>query len=117
MRLEEHGLRWSHAPAVLGHPLPDGRWALQVRDRHQTAQWMEDDTPGDGEAWLDLCARWDSIGDAVIEALLTPLPPVKGGLKALARLRSAGGLDFVKLLLTPMGALGRERFSGDLPAP
>src|SRR5690349_23989277 len=22
--LEEHGLRWLHAPAVLGHPFPDG---------------------------------------------------------------------------------------------
>ena len=22
--LEEHGLRWRHAPAVLGHPFPDG---------------------------------------------------------------------------------------------
>ena len=37
LRLEEHGLRWSHAPAVLGHPLPDGRWALQLRDREATA--------------------------------------------------------------------------------
>ena len=27
-RLEEHGLTWRHAPAVLGHPTPDGRWAL-----------------------------------------------------------------------------------------
>jgi phytoene dehydrogenase-like protein len=115
MRLEEHGLRWSHAPAVLGHPLQDGRWALQVRDRHQTARWMDEDTPGDGEAWLDLCERWDHIGDAVVEALLTPLPPVKGGLKALTRLRSAGGLDFVKLMLTPMAALHRDRFTGDLP--
>jgi len=116
MRLEEHGLRWSHAPAVLGHPLTDGRWALQVRDRDRTAQWMEDDTPGDGEAWLALCERWDTVGDDVIEALLTPLPPLKAGLKTFAKLPRVGGLDFVKLLLTPMAALGRERFSGDLPA-
>ena len=26
--LERHGLIWRHAPAVLGHPFPDGTWAL-----------------------------------------------------------------------------------------
>ena len=29
----DHGLAWRHAPAVLGHPLPDGSWALLHRDR------------------------------------------------------------------------------------
>ena len=33
--LEEHGLVWRHAPAVLGHPLPDGSWALLDRDRER----------------------------------------------------------------------------------
>ena len=32
-----HGLRWRHAPAVLGNPLPDGRWALLQHDREATA--------------------------------------------------------------------------------
>ena len=31
--LEQHGLVWRHAPAVLGHPMPDGEWALLHRDR------------------------------------------------------------------------------------
>ena len=113
--LEEHGLRWSRAPAVLGHPFPDGRWALQVQDREATTQMMDADRPGDGEAWLDLCDRWDRIGEAVIEGLLTPLPPVRAGAKALRRLPQVGGLDFVRLMLTPAGELGRGRFAGDLP--
>ncbi len=44
--LEEHGLRWRHAPAVLGHPTADGRWALLHRDRELTASWMDADCPG-----------------------------------------------------------------------
>src|SRR5215217_4802010 len=29
LHLERHGLQWSHAPAVLGHPRgPDAEWAL-----------------------------------------------------------------------------------------
>ena len=37
MRLEEHGLRWVHAPAVLGHPIPGKGWAILHRDREVTA--------------------------------------------------------------------------------
>src|SRR3954462_7460635 len=41
LHLEEHGLRWTHAPAVLGHPLPGGEWALLHRDRQVTASLLE----------------------------------------------------------------------------
>ncbi|MEU5248982.1 FAD-dependent oxidoreductase, partial [Streptomyces asoensis] len=31
LRLHEHGLRWSHAPSVLAHPLTDGGCAVLDR--------------------------------------------------------------------------------------
>ncbi|MDQ3886461.1 MAG: FAD-dependent oxidoreductase, partial [Actinomycetota bacterium] len=37
LELERYGLRWSHAPAVLAHPLPEGGCALLHRDLDQTA--------------------------------------------------------------------------------
>ncbi|MDQ4055393.1 MAG: NAD(P)/FAD-dependent oxidoreductase [Actinomycetota bacterium] len=114
--LEEHGLTWRHAPAVLGHPTVDGDWALQHRDRELTASWMDAAHPGDGSAWLDLCTVWDRIGDQVVGALLSPFPPVKSGLSALARLRRAGGLDLVRTFLTPVTQLGRQHFRGPAPA-
>jgi phytoene dehydrogenase-like protein len=80
--LEDHGLRWVHAPAVVGHPRSDGSWALLHRDRHVTAQLMEEQHPGDGDGWLRLCADWDRIGDHIITALLSPFPPVRAGLGA-----------------------------------
>jgi phytoene dehydrogenase-like protein len=114
-RLEEHGLAWTHAPAVLGHPFPDGTWGLLHRERDVTARLMEEQHAGDGEAWLALCALWDRIGDQLVGALLTPFPPVRHGLATLARLRSVGGLDFVKLLLTPATEVGTTRFHGASP--
>ena len=33
LHLEDHGLVWRHAPAVLGHPRPDGSWAMLLRDQ------------------------------------------------------------------------------------
>jgi phytoene dehydrogenase-like protein len=113
LRLEEHGLRWRHAPAVLGHPRPDGSWALLHRDRDVTARLLDRAEPGDGSAWLELCDQWDRIGEHVVGGLVTPFPPVRSGLKALARLRSVGGLDFVKTMLTPAADLGRSLFAGE----
>jgi phytoene dehydrogenase-like protein len=113
--LEEHGLVWQHAPAVLGHPTRDGQWAMLHRDRDITASLMDRQHAGDGEAWLELCSRWDRIGDQLVQALLSPFPPVKNGLGAVARLRSVGGLDFVRMMLTPAAELGLTRFGGSSP--
>jgi len=113
--LEDHGLRWRHAPAVLGHPTPDGAWAILHRDRDRTAQGLDAQHAGDGAAWLELCERWDRIGDDLVGGLTTPFPPVRSGLKALTRLRAAGGLDLVRLLLTPAADIGRTHFGGRGP--
>lgn len=111
--LEEHGLRWRHAPAVVGHPLPDGTWGILHRDRDVTAGLLEEHHAGDGEAWLATCEQWDRIGDAVVRALLTPFPPVRAGLSALTRLRGAGGVDLVRDLLTPARRLAEHRFGSE----
>ncbi len=112
-RLEEHGLVWRHAPGVLGHVRGDGSWALLHRDRDRTAKLLEEDTPGDGDAWLDLCGLWDRVGDQVVHALLTPFPPVRAGLALLGRLPGAGGLDVVRTFLTPAADPTLWPFRGD----
>ena len=82
--LERFGLEWEHAPAVLGHPTPDGRWALLHRDREVTAAGLEGSGhAGDGEAWLELCRLWDQIGDPLVRAVVMPFPPVRGGGSAI----------------------------------
>ncbi|MVA76881.1 FAD-dependent oxidoreductase [Auraticoccus sp. F435] len=101
LRLEEHGLRWRRAPAVLGHPRPDGSWAVLHPDREVTAAGMDAQHPGDGDRWLELCRQWDAVGDELVQALTTPFPPLRHGLGVLARLPRAGGLPFVRTLLTP----------------
>lgn len=111
--LDRHGLIWSHAPAVAGTPFTDGRWALLRRDKHDTASGLDALAPGDGDAYLELCRAWERIGDQVVGAMLTPFPPVKHGLGALAKLPSVGGLSFVRTLLSPLRSLVDERFSGE----
>jgi phytoene dehydrogenase-like protein len=115
LHLERHGLTWSHAPAPLGHPMPDGSWAMIQGDRADTARGLDELHPGDGQAWLDLCADWDRVGDSIVRALMHPFPPVRHGVGTLARLRGVGGLSFVKELLTPVVGMGRARFGGEAP--
>jgi phytoene dehydrogenase-like protein len=113
--LEDHGLRWVHAPAVLGHLQQDGSWAILHRDREVTAALMDEQHSGDGAEWIALCQEWDRIGDQLINALLAPFPPVRAGLAALTRLPSVGGLDFIRSALSPAIDLGRARFGGESP--
>ena len=110
--LEDHGLVWEHAPAVLGHPLRDGSWGLLHRDREVTAALAEERHAGDGEAWLELCRTWDHVGGPLIEGLLTPFPPVRPLPRGLVGLWRGGGLGLVKELLTPAAELVASRFGG-----
>jgi len=98
LHLEDHGLVWRHAPAVLGTPFDDGSWALLHRDRNETAAGLDAHAAGDGAEWLGLVQSWDAIGTELVAALLSPFPPVRHGLGAALRLRKAGGLGFLQLL-------------------
>lgn len=110
--LEGEGLRWSHAPHVLAHPLRDGRCAVLNRDRRVTAANLDDFASGDGAAWLHLCELWDGLADDLLEALFTPFPPVRAGARLVARLRAAGGLRLARRMLLPARRFGEEEFAG-----
>jgi phytoene dehydrogenase-like protein len=112
LELEKHGLTWVHAPAVLGNPLPDGGWAVLHRDRADTAADLERQAPGDGEAWMTLCRQWDEVGDAVVGALLSPMPPLRQGARVLSRLRRTDGPGLLRMLARPARSLCQEVFSG-----
>lgn len=112
--LERHGLRWRHAPAVLGHFHPDSdSWGILHRDREVTAGSLDEHNPGDGEAWLSLCETWDAVGEALVDSLLSPFPPVRAGLRTARRLPRGGGIDLIRTLLMPAADLAAERFSGE----
>ncbi|MGC1213023.1 MAG: NAD(P)/FAD-dependent oxidoreductase [Micromonospora sp.] len=113
LRLEEHGLEWSHAPAPLAHLLPDDRAVVLSRDLAETAVSVERFAPGDGAAWRALVQRWDRHGDAVLDAMFSPFPPVRAGTRLLARLGPAEAIRFARFATLPVRRLGREQFRGE----
>ncbi|MGW1835102.1 phytoene desaturase family protein [Streptomyces sp. NPDC002067] len=113
LRLDTCGLRWSHAPRVLAHPLPDGRCAVLERDVTDTARGLDGFAAGDGAAWRRLYGIWDRVGQDLTGALFAPFPPVRAGVRLLARLRLAGGVRLARTLLLPVRRLGEEEFRGE----
>ncbi|GAA1787627.1 NAD(P)/FAD-dependent oxidoreductase [Planosporangium flavigriseum] len=113
LRLDEYGLRWTNAPHVLAHLLPDGRAAVLDRDLDVTAASLEEFAPGDGRRWRSEYARWAEVSDELLGALLTPFPPVRPGLALYRRLRTAGLLRLARWFLLPARILGEEMFEGE----
>ncbi|WP_217254852.1 NAD(P)/FAD-dependent oxidoreductase [Streptomyces sp. AC602_WCS936] len=113
LRLQDHGLRWAHAPHVLAHPLTDGTCAVLDRDVTVTAASLDAFAPGDGAAWDRLHAVWDRYRADLLDALFTPFPPVRAGARLALRLRGGGGLRLARTMVLPVRRLGEEEFRGE----
>jgi phytoene dehydrogenase-like protein len=111
--LEEHGLRWRRAPEVVAHPTRDGRCAVLSTDLDRTAASLEGFATGDGDAWRRLYDVWEHAGEAMVEALLTPFPPIRPAAKLAARLGYRDSLRFMRMGALPVRRLARETFAGE----
>ncbi|MEV4603667.1 NAD(P)/FAD-dependent oxidoreductase [Amycolatopsis sp. NPDC049253] len=111
--LEEHGLRWRHAPDVLAHVLPDDRCVVLSRDVGRTARSVAQFAPADGDAWRELFAQWQGLRDPLLDALFTPFPPVRPAVKLLRRTGTAEALRLARMLTLPARRFAQERFAGE----
>ena len=112
LRLEDYGLRWRHAPAVLAHVFPDDRCAVLYRDRQRTAESLAIFHPDDGGAWLHLVDQWDEIARPLLDALFTPFPPILPTQRLLWSLGISGLLRFARMAVQPVRRFGEETFRG-----
>jgi phytoene dehydrogenase-like protein len=115
LQLQDHGVRWSHAPTVLAHPLrPDADIAAVLhRDPEDTAAGLAAEHPADGKAWLQLVEQWQRVRDPVLRSLFTAFPPVRGPAALLRRLGAAGALRLARFLALPARRMGHELFHGE----
>ncbi|MCP3785087.1 hypothetical protein NLX85_17095 [Micromonospora sp. A3M-1-15] len=73
----------------MAHVLPDDRAVVLSRNVAATAASVERFAPGDGAAWEAQVERWDRYGDDVLEALFSPFPPIRSGVRLLAGMEPA----------------------------
>jgi phytoene dehydrogenase-like protein len=115
MHLEEHGLQWVHAPAVVGHARSalDEDAPVIYRDPARTAAELARGQIGDGDNWWRLVELWRAIREPLLRTLFTPFPPLRAPLQLLHRLGSAEALRLARLLILPASVMAREVFDGD----
>ncbi|MEN3315240.1 MAG: hypothetical protein V7605_1474 [Acidimicrobiaceae bacterium] len=110
--LERHGLRWRRSPLVLAHPGRDGSCAVLSTDLDETTAALDADAPGDGDAWRSLYGLWQRVGSDLIDALMSPFPPVLPAARLAALLGPAGLSRFARFGLLPVQRMAEEQFSG-----
>jgi phytoene dehydrogenase-like protein len=117
LRLEDHGLRWSHAPAVVGHPLnsADDDPPIVYHDPAQTAAEFARRVPTDGENWWRLVELWNKIKVPLLDAMLAPFPPVRPLVRLLRKLGTTEALQLARLLLQPANSMANRLFDGEAP--
>jgi phytoene dehydrogenase-like protein len=113
LELERHGLTWRRHPLPVAHPRRDGSVAYIAPELEETIACMDSFAAGDGEGWRALMQRWDQVGEHVLGALFTPMPPIRPALRLAATLRYRGLLDFARFGLLPIRRLADEEFRGD----
>lgn len=113
LRLQEYGLRWRHAPAVLAHLLPDDRSVLLSRDVEETAASVAGFARSDAAAWRAQVARWRQVREPLLDALLSPFPPVRPAGRLLRRLGTAEAFRFARFGVLSVRRFGQEEFAGD----
>jgi phytoene dehydrogenase-like protein len=112
LHLEDHGLRWTHAPQVVAHPTDDGRVAVLSRDLDTTAESLAAYHPADGPAWRQLMGEFERIREPLLDALFRPFPPALPAVR-LARVLGTGGLlRFARFATLPLRRWTEETFCG-----
>jgi phytoene dehydrogenase-like protein len=117
LQLEDHGLRWSHAPTVVAHPRSgtDDDPPILYRDPARTAAEFERRVRADGENWWRLVQLWEKVKTPLLDAMLAPFPPVLPVFKLLRELGTADALRLLHLLVQPANSLVDHLFDGEAP--
>ncbi len=117
LQLADHGLRWSHAPAVVGHPRggTDDDPPILYRDPARTAAEFERRERADGENWWRVVQLWEKIKKPLLDAMLSPFPPVRPMIQLLRRLGTSEAVRLAHLLVQPANTMVEHLFDGFAP--
>src|SRR5215211_7183874 len=115
LNLEDHGLQWTHAPAVVGHArsADDDDAPVIYRDVDRTIEDLNRRAGGDGDRWAELFEQWLRVKEALLSTLFSPFPPVRGPVRLLRELGTAEALRLAHMLLMPAGVMAETLFDSD----
>ncbi|HVC14265.1 MAG TPA: DUF6457 domain-containing protein [Acidimicrobiales bacterium] len=95
---------------MLANPLPCDPAAALHRDPGETGDELDAEFRGDGRAWRVLAETYRRASPALLDALCTPLPPVRPTVRTWRALGTSGLLRLGRLGLAGSRRLGEEEF-------
>jgi len=102
---------WVDPPTVMAHPFDDGSAIVLERDVEATVASLEASAPGAGAAWHELVAATAPHADALVRAVLGPIPPLRPAARLTLALR-ADAVDLARRFVASAEAVGHELFAG-----
>jgi phytoene dehydrogenase-like protein len=105
-------ITWRRSPYAVAHPLEDGSCAVISTDLEETCALLDAQTPGDGDGWRRLYDLYELIGQDLVDALMTPFPPVASGARIAGKLNT-DLVRFARFGLLPVRRLADETFKGE----
>ncbi len=78
-----------------------------------TAASLDDYAPGDGDAWREFDAGFRAVSGPLLDAMMSPIPPVKGATRLAVKLGPRGLLEFTRLALLSVRRMSQEQFAGE----
>src|SRR4051794_24396274 len=106
MRELELDVDWVTPDMVMAHPFPDGSAIGLHRSIEETAR------SGAGPGWIRAMEQLAPRAQTLVEAVLSPLPPVRAGTRLALGLRSEL-VEWVRRMAGSVEALGLDLFEGD----
>ena len=108
LQLERDGLEWINPAVVLTHPFADGSAIALHRDVAETVASLG----AAGAGWAAAMQRLLPLATPLVEAVLSPLPPLRAPARLALGLRGEG-LEWARRLAGSAEALGLDLFEGD----
>jgi phytoene dehydrogenase-like protein len=106
--LERDGLDWIDPAIVMAHPFDGGEAIVLHRDVAATVASLG----AAGAPWDAAMRRMLPLATALVESVLSPLPPARPAARLVAGLRGELG-DWTRRMLGSVEALGLDLFQGD----
>jgi phytoene dehydrogenase-like protein len=111
LELENEGLRWVRPDTIMAHPFDDGSAIALHHELEPTVASLQAARPGAGAGWQTLIEQYRPLGQRLVDAILSPLPPVGPAIGLAGALRRDAVL-LARRMAGSIEAFGLDVFDG-----
>ena len=104
-------VEWARFDAPVAAAVTPEHAAVCFADVDRTAKALAEFAPRDADAWRDLVAWWDKVGQHFLRMMLSPIGKLGPALRVGRAAKIRGGLELAQMMLAPVDVLAAQRFA------